>query len=109
VYTDAYLYDIEIREEIENFRDEILKRVQESRNMPAEWELVLDLADSDKPHESVCNYYFINRSNRTLFWLHPFHPTKDFMQGLAEVNTKRRIRESELPRPTIFPFDDSRL
>lgn len=109
MYTDAYLYDDGIREEIEKFRDEIFRKVQESSNIPAEWELVLDLADNDDPHQSLCNYYFINCSNRTLFWLHSFPLDKNFMQGLAEVNTKRRIRESEFPHPVIFPFGDSRL
>lgn len=62
--------------------------------MPAEWELVLDLGDSDHPHESICYYYFINCSNRTLFWLHELD-VRPLLNGLFDVKSNRRIRESE--------------
>jgi hypothetical protein len=62
--------------------------------MPTEWELVLDLSDDEGPDERVCYYYFVNCSNRSLFWLHNFDVTP-LLCGLTEVKSKRRIRESE--------------
>ena len=60
--------------------------------MPTKWELVLDLVDEEGSDERVCYYYFINCSNRSLFWLHEFDVTP-FLHGLTEVKSKRRIRE----------------
>lgn len=75
VYTDAYLYDKDIFEEVEKFQEAIFREIPNKANgMPAEWELVLDLDDGDL-HECICYYYFVNCSNRTLFWLHHFDVT----------------------------------
>jgi hypothetical protein len=61
--------------------------------MPAEWELVLDLSNGEYPHEIICCYYFVNPSNRTLFWLHAFD-VSPLLNGLCDVKSKRRVRES---------------
>lgn len=70
--------------------------------MPPQWELVLDLGDAgdEDPHESMCYYYFVNHSNRTLFWLHQFD-TEPLLNGLDEVTSKRRIREPEFFTPAF--------
>jgi hypothetical protein len=73
--------------------------------MPTKWELVLDLDDDEGSGERVCCYYFINCSNRSLFWLHKFDMTP-LLCGLTEVNSKRRIRELEFPTPSIVPFSN---
>jgi len=97
VYTDAYLYKKEIFEEIENFREAIFGQIlDKAGDMPAEWELVLDLDDDDEPDECICYYYFVNCSNRSLFWLHKFDVTP-LLHGLNEVTTNRRISKSEFP------------
>ncbi|KAF9646879.1 hypothetical protein BDM02DRAFT_3188424 [Thelephora ganbajun] len=92
VYTDAYLYDKEILGEVEKFRDAIFGQVK-ADHMPVEWELVLDLGDEKEPNECVCYYYFVNRANRTLFWLHQFDPTP-LLSGLRRVKSKRRIQQA---------------
>lgn len=68
--------------------------------MPIEWELVLDLAEDEGP--DVCYYYFVNRSNRTLFWLHQFDMTP-LLHNLPPVKPKsnRRIRELKFPTPLV--------
>ena len=97
VYTDAYLYKKEIFEEIENFREAIFGQIlDKAGDMPAEWELVLDLDDDEEPDERICYYYFVNCSNRSLFWLHKFDVTP-LLHGLNEVTTNRRISKSEFP------------
>ncbi|KAF9646877.1 hypothetical protein BDM02DRAFT_2865653 [Thelephora ganbajun] len=92
VYTDAYLYDKEILEEVKNFRDAIFGEIQADR-MPVEWELVLDLGDEQEPNERMCYYYFVNCANRTLFWLHQFD-TKPLLSGLRRVKSMRRIQQA---------------
>jgi hypothetical protein len=64
--------------------------------MPDEWELVLDLDVDEDSHERMCYYYFVNPSNRTLFWLEKFD-VKWLLNGLHEFSSKRRIRESKYP------------
>ena len=73
--------------------------------MPAEWELVLDLSDDEGPDGRVCYYYFVNCSNRSLFWLHNFDVTP-LLCGLTEVKSKRRIRESEFPTTPTASVSD---
>lgn len=68
--------------------------------MPDEWELVLDLDGCDGSDERICHYYFVNCSNRSMFWFHHFDVTP-LLHGLADVKTKRRIRESEPPAPSV--------
>ena len=75
--------------------------------MPAEWELVLDLADSGGLDEGVCYYYFVNCSNRSLFWLHKFNVTP-LLHGLTEVKSRRRISESGFPAPPVVPISNRR-
>lgn len=78
--------------------------------MPTKWELVLDLVDDENPDESACDYYFVNHSNRSLFWLHPFD-MKPFLHNLPEVKhqSKRRMRESECSTPLIDPVGNHRF
>lgn len=104
IYTDAYLCDEEIRGEVENFRDAILGKVEPER-MPAGWELVLDLSDAEDPHESTCFYYFVNSSNRTLFWFHPLD-LRPLLNGLFHVKSKRRIRKSKFLASMFDPISD---
>ncbi|KAF9646880.1 hypothetical protein BDM02DRAFT_3188425 [Thelephora ganbajun] len=92
VYTDAYLYNEEILGEVENFRDAIFSQIKADR-MPAEWELVLDLGDEQDPNKRVCCYYFVNHTNRTLFWLHQFDTTP-LLSGLRRVKSKQRIQQA---------------
>ena len=75
--------------------------------MPAQWELVLDLADDEDPNGRVCYYYFVNCSNRSLFWLHNFNVTP-LLQGLTDVKSKRRISESGLPASLFVPIGNHR-
>lgn len=68
--------------------------------MPAEWELVLDLDHGEDPNEIRCYYYFVNHSNRTLFWLHEFD-VSPLLNGLYDVKSMRRIRESTSHTPVF--------
>ena len=108
VYTDAYLYEKDIFEEVEKFREAIFGEILSKANdMPAEWELVLDLGDDEGLDERVCFYYFVNCSNRTLFWLHNFDVTQ-VLSGLNEIKSKRRISESESPTSLITSINNLR-
>lgn len=73
--------------------------------MPDEWELVLDLDNCEESEERICYYYFVNCSNRSLFWFHRFDVTP-LLCGLADVKTKRRIRESEPPASLVGSTND---
>lgn len=95
-----------ICEEVDKFRDAILSKI-EVNLMPAEWELVLDLGDGEDPRELMCYYYFVNHSNRTLFWLHTFD-VMPLLAGLDYVTSERRIRESEFLTPVFVPISDCR-
>ena len=107
VYTDAYLYEKGISEEVEGFREAIFSEIlNKADKMPVEWELVLDPGD-DEHGERVCYYYFVNRSNRSLFWLHDFDLTP-LLYGLKEVKSMRRISESEFPISSIAPINNPR-
>ena len=75
--------------------------------MPAEWELVLDPGYDEGHGERVCYYYFVNCSNRSLFWLHHFDVTP-LLHGLAEVKSKRRIRESGFHTPLAASINNPR-
>ena len=108
VYTDAYLYKKEIFEEVERFREAIFdKIIDRAGDMPAQWELVLDLGDEEDPDERICHYYLVNCSNRSLFWLHEFDVTP-FLCGLKEGKTKQRISESEFPASLVVFIGDPR-
>lgn len=75
--------------------------------MPPKWELVLDLADDEDPNGRICYYYFVDCSNRTLFWLHNFDVTP-LLYGLTNVKSRRRISESELPASLFIPISNHR-
>ena len=75
--------------------------------MPAEWELVLDLADDEDPNGRVCCYYFVNCSNRSLFWVHEFN-VKSLLLGLDKGNSMRRISESGLPASSLVSISNRR-
>ena len=104
IYTDAYLYEAGVLDTIEKFRETIVGAIHENADrMPAEWELVLDPAEDESPEERVCYYYFVNCSNRTLFWLHEFDVTP-LLYGLDEIKSTRRIRESIFPTHQLSPL-----
>ena len=81
------------------------KIVEMAEHMPDSWELVLDLRDEQGSERRVCHYYFVNCSNRTLFWLHDFD-VEPLLSGLSHINSMRRIRESKLPFQLTRFVDD---
>jgi len=108
IYTDAYLYEKEIFEGVEKFGEAIFGEIlNKADHMPAEWVLVLDLGNEEGPEGHVCYYYFVDCSNRSLFWLHYFDMTP-FLYHLTEVKSKRRIRESDFPTPSAVAIRNPR-
>lgn len=97
IFTDAYLYDEKSMAEIERFREEIFA-MAETKPLPLEWELVLDVRECQDANERICHYYFVNPANRSLFWLEDFN-VRPLLWGLCHGKSMSRIRElaSSLP------------
>ena len=72
IYTDAYLWDVGTLDEINRFL-EVIDLLIDQVEMPADWELVLELAKDERTKESVWFYYFVDHGTRALFWLHEFN------------------------------------
>lgn len=88
IYTEAYLYDEEILDEIEDFVHRLEEIVQEKHfELPRNIDLVLELeviAEEDraaaayidlKSGEPIMHhwtYYYVNHDERVLFWLQPY-------------------------------------
>ena len=91
--------DPSLREEIERSVEEIRKLWGISPQLPADWELALELGKDGETGEPICSYYFVCLSTRCLFWLHDF----DLDSVLAEVcgvTERPHIRESIPPSDT---------
>ncbi|KAL4254770.1 hypothetical protein ABKN59_004796 [Abortiporus biennis] len=72
IYTDAYLYDQETFDEIEDFASQMAELVESKGiTLPEDIQLALEL-DPDETGENNWQYYFVRHSTRTLFWLHDF-------------------------------------
>jgi hypothetical protein len=63
--------------------------------MPKEFELVLDLDIEEPPNRQVCNYYFVNAENCTLFWPENFN-VKSLLHSLHEFTSLQHICESRI-------------
>ncbi|ETW77962.1 hypothetical protein HETIRDRAFT_163936 [Heterobasidion irregulare TC 32-1] len=73
IYTDAYLYHNETRQEIELFADYINTVLQSSRtSLPSvDYEIVLDLRPVD--HETIYWFYYcVDHASRSIFWPEPY-------------------------------------
>lgn len=73
MYTDAYLYHNETRQEIELFADYIDAVLQSSRtSLPSvDYEVVLDLRPVD--HETIYWFYYcVDHASRSIFWPEPY-------------------------------------
>jgi hypothetical protein len=93
IYTDTNMCDPSLREEIERSVEDIRKLRDISPQLPADWELALELGKDGETGEPICSYYFVRLSTRCLFWLHDF----DLDSVLAEVcgvTEMSHIRES---------------
>jgi len=97
IYTDTNMCDPDLRQEIEQSVEEINGLREISPPLPEDWELVLELEDSDETGNPICSYYFVCHSARCLFWLHEFNP-KNALSDLSGVTEKAHVRES-VPAP----------
>lgn len=83
IFTDAYMYDYDIRQEIELFAkylDDYLQAAELS--LPSdECDLVLEIVPAEDGEGTAWCYYYVDHRSRTLFWLTPFDT--DYL--LAEV------------------------
>lgn len=73
IYTDAYLYHNETRQEIELFADYIDAVLQSSQtSLPSvDYEVVLDLRPVD--HETIYWFYYcVDHASRSIFWPEPY-------------------------------------
>ncbi|KAH9922512.1 uncharacterized protein B0H18DRAFT_514205 [Fomitopsis serialis] len=84
-YTEAWLCDPDILEEIEDFAARLDEAVQLlGYTLPPETELVLELEqipkeagpvtdlESGKPSKHYWTYYYVNHAERVLFWVHSY-------------------------------------
>ena len=94
--------DPSLREEIERSVEEIYKLKDISPQLPADWELALELGKDDKTGEPICSYYFACLSTRCLFWLHDFD-LESVLVDLSGVTETTHIRE--FARSTKLPPD----
>ncbi|KZT69939.1 hypothetical protein DAEQUDRAFT_725919 [Daedalea quercina L-15889] len=87
IYTEAWLCDPAILEEVEDFAFRLEEAARDSGYypLPVDAELVLELEnippdaeqvrldlDSGKPVEHYWTYYFVDHAERVLFWIHPY-------------------------------------
>ena len=99
IYTDTNMCDQALRQEIEQFIEEIDNLKNSSPPLPEDWELALELRKDDETGESICSYYFVCHSTRCLFWLHEFD-LEGVLGEVSGVTEKTHIRESA-PVPGI--------
>ena len=67
IYTDTDMCDPVLRQEIEEFVQEVYKLMCFSPSLPEDWELALELGKDDETGEYICSYYFVRHSTRCLF------------------------------------------
>jgi hypothetical protein len=91
IYTDAYLCDVNTLNEINRFLQAIDQLASESEEMPLDWELVLELSNDEETEKRIWSYYFINHSDRALFWLHDID-ARIILNGLPGVSSRAHIR-----------------
>ena len=73
--------------------------------MPPQWELVLDVGEERDPNERICYYYFVNPTNRSLFWLKDFDVTS-ILQGFGKAISMPHICELRFPPPSGISIVD---
>lgn len=66
----------------------------EGRELPDDYELVLELSTDAETDERVWGYYFVDHTNVTLFWLEQVDP-EEITNGV-EVMSEAHIRTSGL-------------
>ncbi|KZT69934.1 hypothetical protein DAEQUDRAFT_232046 [Daedalea quercina L-15889] len=90
IYTEAWIYDGEILEEIEDFAQRLQEIIRENNfDVPADADLVLELEDipghapptldivSGEPSVHYWTYYYVNHASRVLFWLQEYDIADD--------------------------------
>lgn len=96
IYTDAYLCDPKILQQVTRFLQAIDKLLiehfqRERFELPPDAELVLELSGADGT-EDYWSYYFVNHVSKTLFWLHNFDP-ESILFGIGGVDCNTHIRK----------------
>ncbi|KAH9836352.1 uncharacterized protein C8Q71DRAFT_762021 [Rhodofomes roseus] len=92
-YTEAWLCDPEILEEIEDFAVRLEELVRSLEfTLPPDAELVLELEripahapshddlESGKPSKHYWTYYYVDHAERVLFWIHPYSVSDELEQ-----------------------------
>ncbi|KAK0437173.1 hypothetical protein EV421DRAFT_1977793, partial [Armillaria borealis] len=95
IYTDAYLFDPEILQAVQRFIgqvDEYLTRhdITEVSFDTEKVDLVLDVTLSETKR-TICGYYFAYHTNRTVFWLDKFEPSKRLWWDIKGVTLHDHI------------------
>ncbi|KAJ7025545.1 hypothetical protein C8F04DRAFT_1127919 [Mycena alexandri] len=75
IFTDCYLFDDAVLVQITSAVDQLLAKPEcqfLSRTDTAEIDIVLDLMRED-PENDECGYYFVDHSERVIFWLDVFN------------------------------------
>ncbi|TFY63080.1 hypothetical protein EVJ58_g3462 [Rhodofomes roseus] len=105
-YTEAWLCDPEILEEIEDFAVRLEELVRSLEfTLPPDAELVLELEripahapshddlESGKPSKHYWTYYYVDHAERVLFWIHPYS-VSDELEQLRGFHSPSHIRLS---------------
>ena len=69
---------------------EAIDLIIDRSEMPADWELVLELARDGQTDRHVWAYYFVDHRTRALFWLHE-HETDTIISDMRVVKSKAHI------------------
>jgi hypothetical protein len=73
IFTDANLYKYKNVDIIARCADSVfdMAKAQEI-DLTEDMELVLEIMDERRSRLRRCGYYFVDPSNRSIFWVHPF-------------------------------------
>ncbi|KAF9051550.1 hypothetical protein BJ165DRAFT_896597 [Panaeolus papilionaceus] len=95
LYTDADLFNPEIRRHVEGIYTRIQKDIKPDWRFPSNYDLVLDITEQDGQFET--NYYYVDHTSRVAFWLDEFC-VEDFdvwLQVIGVTSLSHIGRESE--------------
>ncbi|OCH87221.1 hypothetical protein OBBRIDRAFT_172478 [Obba rivulosa] len=107
-YTDAYLCDQSIYDEIMEFLDLVDDYTHEMQvQLPTDHELVLELEPREGGGHNWC-YYLADHTRRTLFWLQDFDVSEDLeeLKGVSSAaHVKHEISSKYWSHWEMFPYN----
>ncbi|KAI9511124.1 hypothetical protein F5148DRAFT_423388 [Russula earlei] len=94
IFTDVYLYNPDLKEEVHAFAKELEKDLQKiSKRIPfptSDYDLVLDILETND-NETIWAYYYVDHTKQTLFWLEPYN-MRDLLKPIPGVNEPGHVK-----------------